>query len=179
MLCALSHILRCQSLVALNRFLEIAKVRIMKDLHNPMRNMAAIMIGPVQASRLVFLVRCLVFLASGLVVAGPAMSADSRLSSAQYREAVNDANASYQADLLKCNTTSRDERTPCRREARAARTKALAAAKAQRAFGTGKPVAPSKPPNPETPSGLKASKTDIEPQLQRDSPPDIVLPKKK
>src|SRR5674476_22642 len=79
MLCAPSHILRCRSLVALNRFLEIAKVRIMNDLHNPMRNMAAIMIGPVQASRLVFLVRGLVFLASGLVVAGPAMSADSRL----------------------------------------------------------------------------------------------------
>jgi hypothetical protein len=107
------------------------------------------------------------------------MSADSGLSRAQYRDAVNDANASYQADLLKCNTTSRDERTPCRRKVRAARTEALAAAKAQRAFGTDKSVAPSKPPNPETPSGLKASKTDIAPQLQRDSPPDIVLPKKK
>jgi hypothetical protein len=185
-LCALSHILRRQSLVALNRFPEILKVRIMKNLRNAMRNMAAIMIGPAQSSRpvcfasgLVFLARGLVFLASGLVVAGPAMSADSRLSGAQYREAVNDANASYQADLLKCNTTSRDERTPCRREARAARTEALAAAKAQRAFGTDKSVAPSKPPNPETPSGLKASKTDIAPQLQRDSPPDIVLPKKK
>jgi hypothetical protein len=170
----------------LNRFLEIAKVRIMKNLHNAMQNMAAITTGPVQASRLVFLVRGLVFLArglvflaSGLVVAGPAMSADSRLSGAQYREAVNDANASYQADLLKCNTTSRDERTLCRREARATRTKALAAAKAQRAFGTDKSVAPSKSPNPETPSGLKASKTDIAPQLQRDSPPDIVAPKKK
>jgi len=179
MLCAPSHILRCRSLVALNRFLEIAKVRIMNDLHNPMRNMAAIMIGPVQASRLVFLVRGLVFLASGLVVAGPAMSADSRLSSAQYREAVNDANASYQARLLQCNTTSQEERIPCRREARATRTKALAAAKAQRAFGADKSVGPSKPPNPETPSGLKASKTDIEPKLQRDSPPDIVLPQKK
>ena len=151
----------------------------MKNLHNPMRNVAAIMIGPVQASRLVFLVRGLVFLASGLVVAGPAMSADSRLSSAQYREAVNDANASYQARLLQCNTTSREERTPCRREARATRTKALAAAKAQRAFGADKSVGPSKLPNPETPSGLKASKTDIEPKLQRDSPPDIVLPQKK
>ena len=179
MLCALSHILRCQSLVALNRFLEIAKVRIMKDLHNPMRNMAAIMIGPVQASRLVFLVRGLVFLASGLIAAGPAMSADSRLSSAQYREAVNDANASYKARLLQCNTTSQEERIPCRREARATRTKALAAAKAQRAFGADKSVGPSKPPNPETPSGLKASKTDVEPKLQRDSPPDIVLPQKK
>ena len=158
----------------------------MKDLHNPMRNMAAIMIGPVQASRLVFLVRGLVFLArglvfiaSGLVVAGPAMSADSRLSSAQYREAVNDANASYKARLLQCNTTSQEERIPCRREARATRTKALAAAKAQRAFGADKSVRPSKPPNPETPSGLKASKTDVEPKLQRDSPPDIVLPQKK
>jgi hypothetical protein len=170
----------------LNRFLEISKVRIMKNLHNEMWNMAAITPGPVRASRLVFLVRGLaflarglVFLASGLVVAGPAMSADSRLSSAQYREAVNDANASYQADLLKCNSASGDERTACRREARATRTKALAAAKAQRAFGTDKPVGPSKPPNPETPSGLKASKTDIAPQLQRDSPPDIVPPKTK
>ena len=178
-LCALSHILRRPSPVALNRFLEISKVRIMKNLHNAMRNMAAIMLGPVQASRLVCLARGLVFVASGLVVAGPAMSADSGLSRAQYREAVKDANASYQADLLRCNTTSRDERTTCRREARGARTEALAAAKAQRAFGTGKPVNPSKPPNSETPSGLKASKTDIAPQLQRDSPPDIVLPKKK
>jgi hypothetical protein len=151
----------------------------MKNLQNAMRNMAAIMIGPVQASRLVCFASGLVFLASGLVVAGPAMSADSRLSRAQYREAVNDANATYQADLLQCNTMSRDERTTCRREARVARTEALAAAKAQRAFGTDKSVDPSKPPNSETPSGLKASKTDIEPQLQRDSPPDIVLPKKK
>lgn len=148
--------------------------------------MAAIMIGPVQASRLVcfarglvFLVRCLVFLACGLVVAGPAMSADSGLNRAQYREAVNDANASYQADLLHCKTTGKDEKTPCRREARATHTEALAAAKARRAFGTDKPVDSSKPPNPETPSGLKASKTDIAPKLQRDSPPDIVLPKKK
>jgi hypothetical protein len=141
--------------------------------------MAAIMIGTVQAGRLVCFARGLVFLACGLVVAGPAMSADSGLSRAQYREAVNDANATYQADLVQCNTMSKDERTPCRREARAARTGALAAAKAQRAFGTDKPVGPSKPPNPETPSGLKASKTDIAPQLQRDSPPDIVLPKKK
>jgi hypothetical protein len=107
------------------------------------------------------------------------MSADSRLSRAQYREAVNDANATYQADLLQCNTISGDGRTRCRREARTARTEALAAAKAQRAFGTDKSVDPSKPPSPETPSGLKASKTDIAPQLQRDSPPDIVLPKKK
>ena len=151
----------------------------MNNLRNAIRNMAANMIGPVQASHLVFLARCLVFLASGLIVAGPAMSADSRLNRAQYREAVNDANASYQADLLQCKSTSRDERTRCRREARAALTEALAAAKAQRAFGTDKSVGPSKPPNPETPSGLKASKTDIEPQLQRDSPPDIVLPKKK
>jgi hypothetical protein len=151
----------------------------MKNLHNAIRNMAAIMIGPVQASRLVFLARGILFLVSGLIVAGPAMSADSRLSSAQYREAVNDANARYQADLLQCNTTSQDERTPCRRKARAARTEALAAAKAQRAFGTDKSVGPSKPPNPETPSGLKASKTDIAPQLQRDSPPDIIAPKKK
>ena len=151
----------------------------MKNLHNAMRNMAAIMIGPVQASRLVCFASGLVFLASGLVVAGPAISADARLSRAQYREAVNDANASYQAGLLRCSTTSRDERTPCRRKARAARTEALAAAKAQRAFGTDKSVDPSKPPNSETPSGLKASKTDIAPQLQRDSPPDIVLPKKK
>jgi len=112
-------------------------------------------------------------------VAGPAMSADSRLSRAQYRETVNDANASYQADLLRCNTMSGDARTTCRREARAARTKALAAANAQRAFGTDKSVDPSKSPNSETPSGLKASKTDVAPQLQRDSPPDIVLPKKK
>jgi hypothetical protein len=163
----------------LNRFLEISKVRIMKNLQNAMRNMAAIMIGPVQASRLVCLARGLVFLAGGLVVAGAAMSADSRLSRAQYREAVKDANASYQAGLLQCNRTSRDERTRCRREARAARTDALAAAKAQRAFGTDKSVDTSKPPNPETPSGLKASKTDIAPQLQRDSPPDIVPPKKK
>jgi len=144
-----------------------------------MRNMAAIMIGPVQAGRLVCFASGLILLASSLVAAESAMSADSRLSRAQYRGAVNDANASYQADLLKCNTTSRDERTLCRREARAARTEALAAAKAQRAFGTDKSVDTSKPPNPETPSGLKASKTDIEPQLQRDSPPDIVLPKKK
>jgi len=151
----------------------------MKNLHNAMRNMAAIMIGPVQASRLVCFASGLVFLASGLVVAGPAMSADSRLSRAQYREAVKAANASYQVDLVQCNSTGRDERTPCRRAARAARTEALAAAKAQRAFGTHKSVNPSKPPNPETPSGLKASKTDIAPQLQRDSPPDIVLPKKK
>jgi hypothetical protein len=150
----------------------------MKNLHNAMRNMAAIMIGPVQASHLVCFAS-LVFLASGLVVTGPAMSADFRLSRAQYREAVNGANASYQANLLRCNTMSRDERTTCRREARAARTEALGAAKAQRASGTDKSVDPSKPPNPETPSGLKASKTDIEPQLQRDSPPDIVLPKKK
>ena len=133
----------------------------MKNLHNAMPSMAAI------------------FLAGGLVMAGPAMSADSRLSTAQYREAVNAANATYQADLLQCNTTSRDERTPCRREARAARTVALAVAKAQRASGPDKPVDSSKPPNPETPSGLKASKTDIEPKLQRDSPPDIVPPKKK
>ena len=116
-LCALSHILRRPSPVALNRFLEISKVRIMKNLHNAMRNMAAIMTGPVQARRLVcfasglvFLARGLVFLASGLVVAGPAMSADSRLNRAQYREAVNDANASYQADLLQCKSTSRDEK---------------------------------------------------------------------
>jgi hypothetical protein len=151
----------------------------MKNLHKAMRNMAAIMVGPVQASHLVFLARCLVFLASGLIVAGPAMSADSRLNRAQYREAVNDANASYQADLLQCKSTSRDERTRCRREARAALTEALAAAKAHRAFGTDKSVGPSKPPNSESPSGLKASKTDIDPKLQRDSPPDIVLPKKK
>ena len=151
----------------------------MKNLQNAMRNMAAIMTGPVQASRLVFVARCLVFLASSLVVAGPAMSADSGLSKAQYRDAVNDANASYQAGLLKCNTASPDERTPCRREARTARTEGLSAAKAGRAFGLDKSVAPSKPPNPETPSGLKASKTDIAPQLQRDSPPDIVLPKNK
>ena len=151
--------------------MEISKVRTMKNLHNAMRNMAAIMIGPVQASRLVFL-------ACGLVVAGSAMSADSRLSSAKYREAVNGANASYQADLLQCNTTSREKRTLCRSEARAALTEALAAANAQRASGTDKPVGPTKPPNPETPSGLKASKTDIAPQLQRDSPPDIVPPKK-
>jgi hypothetical protein len=150
----------------------------MKNLQNAMRNMAAIMIGPVQASRLVCFASGLVFLASGLVV-GPAMSADSRLSRAQYREAVNDANATYQADVLQCNTMSGDERTTCRREARVARTEALAAAKAQRAFGTDKSVDPSKPPNSEIPSGLKASKTDIEPQLQRDSPPDIILPKKK
>ena len=65
----------------------------MKNLHNAIRNMAAIMIGPVQASRLVFLARGILFLVSGLIAAGPAMSADSRLSSAQYREAVNDANA--------------------------------------------------------------------------------------
>jgi hypothetical protein len=162
----------------LNRFPEISKVRIMMNLHNAMRNMAAIMTGPVQASRIVFLARGLVFLACGFVVTAPAMSADSGLNRAQYREAVNGANAIYQANLLKCNTTSRDERTPCRREARAARTEALAAAKAQRAFGTDKSVAPSKPPNPEKPSGLKASKTDIAPQLQRDSPPDIVEPKK-
>jgi hypothetical protein len=170
----------------LNRFPEISKVRIMNNVHSPMQNMAAIMIGPVQASRLVCLARGLVisasglvFLASGLVVAGPAMSADSRLSGAQYREAVNDANASYQAGLLQCNTTGRDERTPCRREARAARTAALAAAKAQRTLGTDKSVDTSKSPNPEAPSGLKASKTDIAPQLQRDSPPDIILPEKK
>src|SRR5450759_2753252 len=151
----------------------------MKNLHNAMRNMAAIMIGPVQASRLVCFASGLVFLASGLVVAGPAMSADSRLSRAQYREAVNDANATYKADLLQCNTLSRDERTTCRREARAARAEALAAAKAQRASGTDKSVDPPKPPNSETPSGLKASKTDITPQLGRDSPPDIILPEKK
>jgi len=170
----------------LNRFLEISKVRIMKNLHNAMRNMAAITISPVPASRLVCLARGLVlsaggfvFLAGGLVVAGAAMSADSRLSRAQYREAVNDANASYQADLLQCNSTSPDERSHCRRKARAARTEALAAAKAQRAFGTDKSMDTSKPPNPEIPSGLKASKTDIEPQLQRDSPPDIIPPKKK
>jgi hypothetical protein len=163
----------------LNRFPEISMVRIMKDLQNAMRNMAAIMTGPVQASRLVCLARCLVFIASGLVVAGPAISADSGFSRAQYGEAVNDANASYQADLLKCNAMSRDERTLCSREARSARTEALSAAKARRALVTDKSVAPSKPPNPEMPSGLKASKTDIAPQLQRDSPPDIVLPKKK
>jgi hypothetical protein len=191
----------------LNRFPEISKVRIMKNLHNAMRNMAAIIIGPVRASRtvcfasgrvfldrglgflvsgrvflvrgLVFLVRGLVFLASGLIVAAPAMSADSGLSRAQYREAVNETNTSYQAHLLQCNTTNRDERTLCRRDARAARTEALAAAKARRAFGPDKSVDPSKPPNPEMPSGLKASKTDIAPQLQRDSPPDIVPPKKK
>jgi len=158
----------------------------MKNLHNAMRNTAAIIIGPVHASRLVCLAgglvclaRGLVFLACSLVVAGAAMSADSRLSRAQYREAVNDANASYRADLLQCKTTSRDDRSHCRREARAARTEALAAAKAQRAFGTDKSMDTSKPPNPEIPSGLKASKTDVEPQLQRDSPPDIVLPKKK
>jgi hypothetical protein len=139
----------------------------MKDWHNAMRNMAAIMIGPV------------VFLAGGLVVVGPAMSADSRLSSAQYREAVNDADARYQAHLLQCNTMSGDERTPCRREARAARTATLAAAKAQRASGTDKSMETSTPSNPEKPSGLKASKTDIAPQLQRDSPPDIILPEKK
>ena len=80
----------------------------MKNLHNATRNMAAIMIGPVRASRLVCLARGLVFLASGLVVAGAAMSADSRLSRAQYREALKDANASYQADLLQCNTKSQD-----------------------------------------------------------------------
>jgi hypothetical protein len=169
----------------LNRFLEISKVQIMKDLQNTMRNVAAVVIGPVQTSRLVclsrglvILARGLVILASGLVVVGPAMSVDTSLSRAQYREAVKDANASYQADLLQCNTKSQDEITPCRRQARAARTKALAAAKAQRAIGTDKSVDTSKPPNPEIPSGLKASKTDIEPKLQRDSPPDIVAPKK-
>jgi hypothetical protein len=120
-----------------------------------------------------------IFLAGGLAMAGSAMSADSRLSSAQYREAVNEANATYEAGLLQCKTTSRDERTPCRREARAARTVALAVAKAQRASGADKPVDSSKPPNPEMPAGLKASKTDIDPKLQRDSPPDIVPPMKK
>ena len=150
----------------------------MNNLHNATRNMVAIAIGPVQASRLVFLARGLIFLATCLVVAGPAMSADSNLGRAQHREAVNGANTRYQTDLLQCNSASRDERTPCRRAARAARNEALAAAKAQRTFGTGKAVEPSKPPNPETPSGLKASKTDIAPLLQRDSPPDIILPKK-
>ena len=147
--------------------------------------MAAIMIGPAQANRVVclargfvVLARGLVVFASGLVVTGPAMSADSGLSSAQYRESVKDANASYQADLLQCNATNRDKRTPCRREARVALTEALAAAKARRAFGTDKSVDTSRPPNPEMPSGLKASKTDIAPLLQRDSPPDIILPKK-
>jgi hypothetical protein len=173
----------------LNRFPEIATVRIMKILHNAMRNIATIMIGTVRTCRtvcavcfgrgLAFLVRGLVLLASSLIVAAPALSADSGLSAAQYREAVNDANASYQAHLLQCNRMNRDEKTLCRREARAARTEALAAAKARRAFGTDKSVDTSKPPNPETPSGLKASKTDIAPQLQRDSPPDIVPPTKK
>lgn len=149
----------------------------MKNLHDTMRSMAAIMIGPVQARRLVFLARGLVLLAGGFVVAGAAMSADPRLSKAQYREAVKDANASYQAGLLQCNTTRRDERTACRREARAARTEALAAANARRAFGADKSMNTSKPPNPETPSGLTTGKTDIEPKLQRDSPPDIVAPK--
>ncbi|MGP1682721.1 MAG: hypothetical protein ACTS8S_10390 [Giesbergeria sp.] len=162
----------------MNRIPEISKVRIVKNLHNSMENMVAIMIGPVQASRLDVLARGLVFLACGLIVAEPAISADTRVSSALYRKAVNDANASYQAHLLQCNTTNRGERTLCRREARAARTEALAAAKTQRTFGTDKSVDPSKPPNPEMPSGLKASKTDIAPQLQRDSPPDIILPKK-
>jgi hypothetical protein len=192
-LCALSHILRRPSLVALNRSLKISKARIMKNPQKAIRNMAAIAIGPVRARRrvsfaggivflargLVFLARGLVLLASALVVAGPAMSADSRLSAAQYREAVNDANSSYQGRLLQCKSTSADERSACRREARAARTEALAAAKAQRASGTDKSVDPSKPPKPETPSGSKASKTDIQPQLQRDSPPDIVPPKNK
>lgn len=141
--------------------------------------MAAIMIGLAQASRLICFANCLAFLASCLVVAGPAMSADSRLSRTQYRQAVIDASETYKADLLQCNTMSRDERTTCRREARAARAEALAAAKAQRASGTDKSVDPPKPPNSETPSGLKARKTDIEPQLGRDSPPDIVLPEKK
>ena len=149
----------------------------MQDLHSAMRNMATIMIGPLQASRVVCFTRDLVFLAIGLAVAGPAMSADSGLSRAQYHSAVNDANASYQAELLQCKTTSRDEIKPCRRKARAAHTEALAAAKAQRAYATDRPVVPSKPPKPEMPSGLKASKTDIAPQLQRDSPPDIILPK--
>src|SRR5476649_24724 len=66
-LCALSHILRRPTLVALNCFLEISKVRIMKNLHNAMRNMAAIMIGPVPASRLVCLARGLVLSAGGFV----------------------------------------------------------------------------------------------------------------
>ena len=147
----------------------------MQDLHSATRNLATIMIGP--ASRVACFARGLVFLAIGLAVAGPAMSADSRLSTEQYREVVKDANASYQAEVLRCNTTSPDERAHCRREARAALTEALAAANARRALGTDKSVDPSKPPNPETPSGLKASKTDIAPQLQRDSPPDIVAPK--
>ncbi len=146
---------------SLIRLAEMAKVQLMKKAFNALRNSATI------------------FFTGGLVMAGTAMSADGGLSRAQYREAVNDANASYQAELLRCNTMTREERSACRREARAARAKALAAAKAQRASGTGKSAQTSKPPDPPAPAGLKASKTDIAPQLQRDSPPDIILPEKK
>lgn len=120
-----------------------------------------------------------IFVIGGLVMAGTAMSADGGLSRAQYREAVNDANASYQAELLRCKAMSREERIACRRAARAVRAEALAAAKAQRASATDKSAQTPKPPEPPAPAGLKASKTDIAPQLQRDSPPEIILPEKK
>ena len=120
----------------------------------------------------------LVLLASSFVMATPTESADLPLTQAQYREAVHDANAGYKAGLQQCNARSRAERVPCRREARAARDEALAEANARRAPGTDEAARAAKRPEPEAPSGLKASKADIAPQLQRDSPPDIVLPKK-
>jgi hypothetical protein len=106
------------------------------------------------------------------------MSTDAPLTGAQYRKAVNHANAGYRAGLQQCDTRSWSERIPCRREARAARDEALAEVKARRAPGTEEAAGAARRPEPEAPSGLKASKADIAPQLQRDSPPDIVLPKK-
>jgi hypothetical protein len=150
-LCTLSHILRRPSLVTLSRFLEISKAQIMKNLQNAMRNMAAIMIDAVQASRLVRLARGLVFLASGLVVAGAAMSADSGLSRAQYREAVTDANARYQAGLLRCDTTSRDERTRCRPK-RAQRARRRLSLRAELSRHVGPPERPRDFPNRTPPA---------------------------
>jgi hypothetical protein len=141
-------------------------MRIMTNFRNLMQCTAAA-VGLTRAS-------ALVILAGALVTTGSAMAAG--ISGAQYREAVNQAQADYRAKLLECKAMSAEQRTACRKEAAAARKQSLSDAKAARAAGTSPD---SKPLTPASPSGLKASKTDIDPKLQRDSPPDIVPPKSK
>lgn len=102
------------------------------------------------------------------------MSADVRTANSRYREAVNSANATYKADLLQCSGMSGEERANCRRDAAASRREALSAARAQRA-------SPSKPvkSNPDVPTDTTGIKGALDPKLQRESPPDIIEPRKK
>ena len=111
-------------------------------------------------------------LAGGALAANT--SADARTANAHYRQAVNSANATYKADLLQCNGMSGEERANCRREAAAGLHEALSAARAQRA-------SPSKPvnSNPDVPTDTTGIKGAIDPELQRESPPDIIEPRKK